>query len=378
MLRKIVLLCVFGALGVSVLKKMTGALNESRQKNVLVICNWSEFIPAEILEDFEKETGIHVVYDPLDIPEVLEVRLANGRSGYDVVFLQAIPYMARLLPFDCFEPLDKTQIPNLKNLEEKVLKMVEKADPGMRYAVPYLYDALGIVYNETALERAGLMDLPLDSWASVFEPENAKRLEKVRLSFMDEPMGTFQCAAIFYGLHPANNNSEDLKAVFKRLQSVRSSVFRFDPHPVSALLNGDIGVAVTYLSIGQHARRLNPKIRCILPKEGSIFSIDTMVVPKNPGPRDEMRYKNALRLINFILEPKNIAKITAFVRSYNPIQESWDLLAEDVRNDPNIFFKPEVPLFEDRLPTVAYELLRNELWTCYRSNMFPKSLKEPS
>src|SRR5580704_15903832 len=105
----------------------------------LHVYNWSDYIAPDTIANFTQETGIAVTYDVYDGNEVLETKLLAGNSGYDVVVPTAMPYMARQIAAGAYRALDKTKLPNLKNLDPTIVAMVAGADPGNAHGVPYLW-----------------------------------------------------------------------------------------------------------------------------------------------------------------------------------------------------------------------------------------------
>src|SRR5437868_8774137 len=114
-------------------------LAAAAEEPVLHVYNWSDYIAPDTITNFEKETGIAVTYDVYDSNEVLEAKLLAGHSGYDVVVPSASPFMARQITAGAYLPLDKAKLPNLANLDPRMLTLAATADPGNRYGVPYLW-----------------------------------------------------------------------------------------------------------------------------------------------------------------------------------------------------------------------------------------------
>jgi len=120
------------------------------EERVLRIYNWSDYIGFHTIADFEHATGIKVIYDLFDSNETLEAKLLVGDSGYDIVSTSEA-YYSRQIRAGLYEPLDKAQLPNWKNLDPQVLAVQSKADPGNRYAAPYLHAINGFAYNVAIL-----------------------------------------------------------------------------------------------------------------------------------------------------------------------------------------------------------------------------------
>jgi putative spermidine/putrescine transport system substrate-binding protein/putrescine transport system substrate-binding protein len=102
------------------------------------VYNWTDYIGETTLADFQAKTGIKVIYDVFDSNETLEGKLLAGRTGYDVV-VPSNHFLARQVKAGAFLKLDRAQLPNFKNLDPKLLKLLEKNDPGNAHSVPYLW-----------------------------------------------------------------------------------------------------------------------------------------------------------------------------------------------------------------------------------------------
>src|SRR5438067_4851593 len=150
-------------LGLCLVALMLWPLVAAAEEPVLHVYNWSDYIAPGTIAKFEKETGIAVTYDVYDGNEVLEAKLLAGRSGYDIVVPSASPFMARQIMAGAYLPLDKSKLPNLKNLDPRLLALAAAADPGNRHGVPYLWSVTGVGYNVAMLERALGGDVPRDS-----------------------------------------------------------------------------------------------------------------------------------------------------------------------------------------------------------------------
>lgn len=125
---------------------MAASVTASAEEKTLHIYNWSDYIAPNTVPDFQKETGIKVVYDVFDSNEVLEGKLMAGSTGFDLVVPSA-SFLERQLAAGVFQPLDKSKLPNYKNMDPDLLKMVAQHDPGNKYAIPYLWATTGIGYN---------------------------------------------------------------------------------------------------------------------------------------------------------------------------------------------------------------------------------------
>ena len=124
--------------------------SHSHPEKVLYVYNWADYIGKDTVQNFEKKTGIRVIYDTYDSDEELEAKLLAGDAGYDAVTTSA-DYFARQIKAGVYQPLDRRQLPNWKNLDPHVLAMIAPEDPGNRYAVPYMRHVNGFAYNVDAI-----------------------------------------------------------------------------------------------------------------------------------------------------------------------------------------------------------------------------------
>ena len=129
--------------GVTVLGLIAGA-NVATAAGTLNVSNWAEYIGEETIANFEKEFDIKVTYDNYDSVEAIDAKLLAGNSGYDVVTHSATA-IARLIPAGILQPLDKSKLPNFKNMRADVMAQLSSSrDPGNKYVVPYMLSLIHI------------------------------------------------------------------------------------------------------------------------------------------------------------------------------------------------------------------------------------------
>src|ERR1700759_912228 len=143
--------------------------SHSRDEQVVNIYNWSDYIGQDTVAQFERETGIKVVYDTYDAGETLEAKMMAGDSGYDVVSTST-DYFSRQIKAGIYQPLNRSRLPGWKNLDPEVLAEEAAGDPGNRHAMPYLRHVNGFAYN-AELVKARMPDAPVDSLDLLFKPE---------------------------------------------------------------------------------------------------------------------------------------------------------------------------------------------------------------
>ncbi|HVH78242.1 MAG TPA: polyamine ABC transporter substrate-binding protein [Stellaceae bacterium] len=332
----------------------------------LHVYNWSDYIAPDTIPNFTKETGIAVTYDVYDGNEVLEAKLLAGQSGYDVVVPSASPFMAREITAGAFRELDKSKLPNLKNLDPAMLALAAQADPGNEHGVPYLWSVTGIGYNAVLVDEALGADAPRATLALLFDPANAKKLADCGISLLDTPQEVFPAALAYLGLEPKSRDLGNLDKAVALLEKIRPYVRKFHSSQyINDLANGDICIALGYSGDVIQARnraaeaKNGVRIEFRVPKEGAQFSIDMLGIPKDAPHPD-----NALKFIDYILRPDVIAAISDAVSYPNPNLAATPLVKPEIRDDPGIYPPPEVrKLFYVDLPAPRdYERARTRAW----------------
>ena len=341
----------------------------SAQAATVHIYNWSDYIGETTLEEFEKETGIKPVYDVFDSNETLEGKLLAGRTGYDVV-VPSNHFLGKQIRAGAFQKLDKSKLPNWENLDPALLKQLEKNDPGNAYAAPYLWGTNGIGYNVEKV-TAALGIEKVDSWAVIFEPENAKKLAGCGIALLDSADEMIPAVLNYLGLDPNSTDPDDYAKAEAKLLEIRPYVRYFHSSKyVSDLANGNICIAAGFSGdVFQAAARADEagkgiEIAYSIPKEGGNLWFDMLAIPADAQNVDE-----AHAFINYLLDPQVIATVSDYVGYANPNTNADTLMDQEVRNDPSIY-PPQAVL--DRL-YVSAELpqkimrLMTRTWTKVKS-----------
>ncbi|HCP9105525.1 TPA: extracellular solute-binding protein [Escherichia coli] len=178
------------------------------EQKTLHVYNWSDYIAPDTVANFEKETGIKVVYDVFDSNEVLEGKLMAGSTGFDLVVPSA-SFLERQLTAGVFQPLDKSKLPEWKNLDPELLKLVAKHDPDNKFAMPYMWATTGIGYNVDKVKAVLGENAPVDSWDLILKPENLEKLKSCGVSFLDAPEEVFATVLNYLGKDPNSTKADD-------------------------------------------------------------------------------------------------------------------------------------------------------------------------
>lgn len=339
--------------GIAALGLSLGAIGaaDAQQKEVRVY-NWSDYIDEQTLKDFEKETGIKVVYDVFDSNEILETKLLTGKTGYDVVVPSAT-FLSRQIKAGVFQKLDKSKLPNLSNTWPEIYKRIAQYDPDNAYSINYMWGSTGIGYNIDKVKKA-FPDAPLDSWSLVYNPDNLKKLKGCGVMFLDSPEDLLPSVLTYLGLPPDWSNVENVKKAADQLAKLKPYITKFHSSEyINALANGNICVAVGYSGdIFQAKTRAEQakkgvNIAYSLPKEGAQLWFDEMAIPADaPHPEE------AHIFLNYLLRADVAAKNSNYVSYANGNLKSQELLDEAVKGNPSIYPTPEVFARLFTVPTI--------------------------
>ena len=338
-------------------------------EGVVNVYNWSDYIAEDTIANFEAETGIRVVYDVFDSNEVLEAKMLTGASGYDVV-VPSIEFMARQVQAGVFAAVDKDALTNYGNLDQTILDILAVNDPDNTYGVPYMMFTTGIGYNVNAVaERIG--EDKIGSWDMIFDPETAAKLADCGISVLDSPTEVIAPALNYLGLDPNSENKDDLARATELLQSVRPHIRYFHSSQyINDLANGDVCVSIGYsgdvLIARDRAAEAGQGIEVAyaIPKEGGQVGFDMLAMPDDaPNP------ENALKFINYILEPEVAAAITNYVYYANPNTAATEFVLDDVKGDPGIYPPADVSanLFSLKPHSARFARSLTRAWTTIKT-----------
>ncbi|WP_124323144.1 polyamine ABC transporter substrate-binding protein [Pseudomonas chlororaphis] len=304
---------------------------------VLHVYNWSDYIAPDTIANFEKESGIKVVYDVFDSNETLEAKLLAGKSGYDVV-VPSNNFLAKQIKAGVYQELDVSKLPNWKNLNQDLLKAVSVSDPGNKHAFPYMWGSIGIGYNPEKVKAALGVD-KIDSWDTLLKPENIAKLKGCGVSFLDSPTEMIPVALHYLGLPTDSQKKDDIKKAEELFLKIRPSITYFHSSKyISDLANGNICVAVGYSGDVQQAKSRaaeagdKVKVSYVIPKEGAGSFYDMVAIPK-----DAENVEGAYKFMTFLQKPEVMAGITNAVRFPNGNAAATALVEKDITSDPGIY-----------------------------------------
>jgi putrescine transport system substrate-binding protein len=338
---------------------------DAAEEKRLFVYNWTDFIGRNTIAEFEKQTGIKVTYDVYDSEETMDARLLAGSAGYDVV-IASTEYFGREIKAGVYIPLDRSKLPNWKNIDPRILAIQTVHDPGNEHSVPYMHAITGFAYNVDMI-KARMPNAPIDSLDMIFKPEILAKFADCGVTFLDSAADTLMLALQYLGLDPNTTKREDYKAAEELLLKVRPYVRSFDSSEyLNGLANQEICIAMSWSSDYALSRAraravgVNVNLAFTVPKEGTNQNFTSLLIPEG-APHPEAAYQ----FINFILRPDVIAEITNEIYYGNDNIASRPLIKPHILNDPTLYPTREIEarLYRAAEASAATERIRTRTWT---------------
>ncbi|OFO79170.1 MULTISPECIES: extracellular solute-binding protein, partial [Pseudomonas] len=261
----------------------------------------------------------------------------------------------------------KSKLPNWKNLNPALLKVLAGKDPGNRYVMPYMWGTNGIAYNLDKVRAVLGDDAPLDSWDLVFKPENLAKLQQCGVAFLDSPTEVIPEVLHYLGLSPNSHQPEDYRRAEEHLAKLRPYITYFSSSQfVSDLANGNVCVAIAWsggaMQAANRAREAKNgmRIEYRIPKEGAAAWFDVLAIP-----RDAKNVEQAHAFLDYLLRPEVVAPISDYVAYANPNKAADGLISAELRDNPNVYPPEEVQarLYSVEMLPPKLERLRTRTWS---------------
>lgn len=330
--------------------------------NELYVYNWGEYIDESVIEDFEKETGIHVVYDLFETNEEMYPVIEAGGVSYDVVCPS--DYMIqKMIENDLLAEIDFDNIPNIDQIDPEYMERSKAFDPENKYSVPYTWGTVGILYNDKKLEELGVE--PPDSWLDLWDERLAGEI-----LMQDSVRDAFMCALKPLGYSLNSTDPEELEEAKDMLIAQKPLVQAYVIDQVrDKMLGEEAAVGVIYsgemLYLQELAEGKDFNLEYVIPKEGTNLWIDSWVIPKNAKNKE-----NAEKWIDFLCRPDIAKRNFEYITYATPNRGAFELLDEDLKENKAVF-----PDWDSLENAEVYQYLGedadnlyNELWKEVKSN----------
>ena len=326
-----------------------GQKDGTSKNGQVIVYNWGEYIDPEIIDLFEEETGIDVIYEEFETNEIMYPKVQSGAIAYDVVCPS--DYMVqRMIENDLLAEINYENVPNLKYIDDIYMEMSKQYDPENKYSVPYLWGTVGILYNKK------MVDEPVDSWNILWDEKYTDSI-----LMQDSVRDAFAVALKSLGYSLNSTDLDELEAAKKLLIKQKPLVQAYVIDQVrDKMIGNEAALGVIYSGEALYCQKENPDLEYVIPKEGSNLWIDALVIPKNAQNK-----KNAEAFINYLCRP-DIAKMNFDYITYSiPNSAGRELIEDESMRESNIAF-PDISQLKN-CETFNFlgdenEIIYNQLW----------------
>lgn len=287
----------------------------------VVIYNWTEYIPAEVLSAFTKETGIQVEYATYESNEAMyaKIKLMDGK-GYDL----AVPstfYVEKMRKEALIQPIKKDLLANYGNLDANMMN--KPYDPNNDFSVPYLWGATSIAVNGDDIDAS-----QITQWVDLWKPEYAGKL-----MIMDDVRDNFYVGLRVAGFQNNSTNEDEIKAAYEKLKALWPSIKVINSDsPKTPLIQGNVSIGAIWNGEAYMAQQEMDNLQFIYPEEGAVLWVDSFVIPKGAA-----NVENAHKFIDFMLRAESAKAAIEELGYAAPNTAGIALLDDALRNDKTVF-----------------------------------------
>lgn len=287
---------------------------------VVNVYAWGGEIPNRVLQQFERDTGIHVNFSTYDSNETMYAKLRSSKpSIYDVILPSAY-FVERMQKQGMLNKLDHSKLSNLKNLDPHFTQ--NDYDKGNHYSVPLIWGATGIFYNQRWVKQ------PPKTWLTLWD-----RRWRGQLMLLDDSREVFSMALMSLNYPPNDTNPAHIHAAYEKLLTLTPNIKLFSSDGIQAIIIDEDAIAgAVWNGDAFKAHAENNQIHFVYPDDGFVIWIDCLAVPLNP-PHPEA----AWQFINYLLKPETAASIALIEGHAITNMEGKKRLPASIRNNVMIY-----------------------------------------
>lgn len=289
----------------------------------LKVYNWGEYMDPQVLELFEKETGISVTYDEYETNESMYPIIAKGAADYDLICPS--DYMIQKMSDEgLLEPINWSRIPNAKNIDDQYFEFARGYDENNTYSMPYLWGTVGILYNKKMVKG------PIDSWGVLWDTryqDDILMQKSVRDAF------GVALKYLGYSLNTTDEAQLD-EAKQKLLEQKHSGVVQayVVDEVRDKMIAGEAAMGVIYSGEALTCMEENEDLDYVIPKEGSNLWMDNFAIVKGAKNKE-----NAEKFLNFLCRPEIMKMNFEYITYSVPSSKARELLPDEYKNSTIAF-----------------------------------------
>lgn len=320
----------------------------------VVVYNWGEYIDPEVLDIFEEETGIKVIYEEFETNETMYPKISSGAIAYDLVCPS--DYMiARMIENDFLQEINFDNVPNYQYIGQQYKEQSRQFDPENKYSIPYCWGTVGILYNKN------MVDEPVDSWHILWDEKY-----KDSILMQDSVRDAFMVPLRMEGYSMNSMDLDELNEAMKLLIEQKPLVQAYVVDQVrDKMIGNEAALGVIYSGEAIYTQKENPDLEYVIPKEGSNIWIDSWVIPKIAQNKE-----NAEKFLNFLCRPDIALMNFDYITYSTPNEAAREMIEDEKIRNSQIAFPDLTKLPE--LETYNYlgsegDAIYGELWNKVKS-----------
>ena len=287
----------------------------------LFIYNWTDYTSPDLLNKFEKETGIKVTLDTFDSNETLLAKLkTGGGSGYDIV-VPSHNYVPILIQEGLLMKINAGKLKGYENIIDALKS--PPWDPGNVYSIPWQHGTTSFAVD-TAVYSGDI-----NTYKILFEPPTELQGKVAMFNASGE---VIEMALVYLGFPQCNEDSGQMKQVLDLLLNQKPHVKVYNSDGIlERMVSGDVAIHMVWNGYAMRTRKQKTSIQYAYPVEGVLSWADNLVVPKDAGNK-----ASAIKFIEFMMQPENAGLQTNFARYANGIKGSEAIIDEELKSAPEM------------------------------------------
>ncbi|MDN3504286.1 MAG: spermidine/putrescine ABC transporter substrate-binding protein [Rhabdochlamydiaceae bacterium] len=291
-------------------------LFDQSSERTLNIFTWGDYFESdELIETFEKRTGIKIKFHFYSANEELRVKLLSNKGKYDLV-IPSDYAVKRLIKENALKPLDHSKL----TFMDKILPQFKNLyyDPGNVYSIPNTWESYGLGYNKKDLEGKTI----LPSLSSIFD----ESVIDYKFAMPCDPGESIIFATTYLFGRKNRINQAEAKQVTQLLIQQKKHVEAYSDYRSKYLIQTrNCPIALVRASLVWQIAKESNYMGYMQPKEATFVTVENLVIPKETL-KDDLIYE----FINYLYEPKSQALQVGPAPVYPVIKEAMQYLTEEV------------------------------------------------
>lgn len=298
---------------------LLGSTAIASAEGVVNLYNWGNYTPPDLLERFTAETGIRVTLTDFDSNDTALARIRQGGHGFDIV-VPSDTYIPTWISEGLIQPLDPEMVTDRGNIAAQWLDV--PFDEGRAYTVPWAWGTTGVIVDTS------VYDGDINSFGLIIDPPAELQ---GRINVIPEMSDVMAMTIYYHGGERCTDDRDILRAVRDTLVAAKPHWLALDYGAVDSYVAGDFAAGLYWNGASMRVRLQNDSFAYGYPVTGYPVWMDNAAVLADAPNRD-----NAMKFINFILQPENAALISEFARYSNGVDGSDAFMSEEMRSAPEI------------------------------------------